>query len=207
MTSLTKQDIQERFGLNLGRVRSLTQAYSQLVGAGGGRATVEQADILRAATVLLHAAMEDLLRSAEELKLPRANKASFDAIKFVPLGGTYKEAKEKFNLVDLAEYRGQTVDDVFSKAIDVYLERSNYNNIGEVKGTLMRIGIDTSFLSRADSGTLESMMKRRHWIVHRADRNPMSGRGHHAAQSIGVKLIEDWIVAVDAFGKNVLGKL
>ena len=32
------------------------------------------------------------------------------------------ERKEKFSLVELAAYRGQTVNEVFRKAIDLYLE-------------------------------------------------------------------------------------
>jgi hypothetical protein len=207
MARLTKQDVEERFAQNISRVRSLMTAYTALVGPGGGRATVEQADILRAATILLHAALEDLLRSVEELRLPTASKEAFDGFKLVPASGVAKDAKERFTLVELAEYRGQSIDEVIGKSIDLHLEKSNYNNIGEVKSVLKRTAIDSSFLTQPAAASLEAMMKRRHLIAHRADRNPMSGRGHHAAKSIGIQLVESWTAVVDAFGKSVLTKL
>jgi hypothetical protein len=214
MGRLTKPEVEERFSQNIGRVRSLAATYGALVGAGGGRAKVEQADILRAAIVLLHAALEDLLRSVEELRLPTASKDAFKDLKFIPVTGTgkdgavtAKDTKEKFSLVELAEYRGQAVDEVLGKSIDLHLERSNYNNIGEVKAALDRTGVDYGFLTRADAASLEAMMKRRHLIAHRADRNPMSGRGHHKAQSVGTRLVEDWTAVVDSFGRSILAKI
>lgn len=214
MGRLTKSDVEERFTQNIGRVRSLVATYTGLVGPGGGRAKVEHTDILRAAIILLHAALEDLLRAVEEICLPTATETSFSSLKFVPMTGTGsggvvipKDTKERFSLVELAPFRGQSVADVISRAIDFQLERSNYNNIADVKSALERSNIDYSFLSNADSASLEAMMRRRHLIAHRADRNPMSGKGHHLAQSIGTKLVEDWTTVVDTLGKAVLAKL
>jgi hypothetical protein len=215
MGQLTKSEIEERFSQNIGRVRSLAVTYGALVGPGSGRAKVEQADILRAAIILLHAALEDLLRSVEELLLPGASKDSFGALKFLPETGsgkdgvaTVKDAKEKFSLVELADYRGRTVDDVIAKAIDFHLERSNYNNIGELKAALDRVGINNRvWETPAVAASLAAMMTRRHLIAHRADRNPMSGRGHHLAQSVSVPLVNGWTTVVDTFGKAVLSQI
>jgi hypothetical protein len=208
MGRLTKQDIEDRFSANVGRVQSLVNTYNILVGPGGGRSSVEHADVLRAAVLLLHAALEDLLRSTEELRLPLPTVPPkvFEALKFVPPSGVWKDAKEKFTLADLAAYRGQSVDDVIGRAIELYLDRSNYNNIADVKSAIDRAGLMNP-LTNDDAATIEAMMKRRHWIAHRADPNPMSGRGHHAAQSIGRSQVDGWVSVVESFGKALLARM
>jgi hypothetical protein len=205
MAVLTKQDIEDRFNANIARVRGLVTTYDAVVGTGAGRASVGHADVLRASVILLHVALEDLLRSIEELRLPVAAPSAFERFRFLSPGGSFKDGKEKFSLIDLAAYRGQSVDDVFHAAIDGYLEHSNYNNIGDVKQSLGRAGI-VHTIAPADAATLEAMMKRRHWIAHRADVNQMAGRGHHAAQSIGKGLVSPWIDVVESFGRGVLQK-
>jgi hypothetical protein len=131
---------------------------------------------------------------------------AFERIRFLTPGGAVRDGKEKFSLVDLAAYRGQTVDDVFRAAIDGHLEHSNYNNIGEIKQALVRVGISYTIMSPV-AAALEAMMKRRHWIAHRADVNPMTGRGHHAAQSIGKDVVSSWIDVVESFGRDVLQRI
>ena len=83
--------------------------------------------------VLLHATLEDLLRGLAEWKLPTAPATSLDRI---PLAGSGKP-KERFALVDLAEFRGQTVDAVIAQSVDAYLERSSYNHPGEIARTYL----------------------------------------------------------------------
>ena len=206
MAILTKQDVEDRFNANIARVRGLVMTYDAVAGSRAGRASVGHADLLRASVILLHAALEDLLRSIEELRLPGAAPSAFERIRFLAPGGSSKDGKEKFSLVDLAAYRGQSVDDVFHVAIDGHLDHSNYNNIGEVKQALGRVGISYT-ITTPNAAALEAMMKRRHWIAHRADVNPMSGRGHHGAQSIGKGLVSSWIDVVEAFGRDVLQKM
>jgi hypothetical protein len=48
------------------------------------------------------------------------------------------------------------------------------------------------------------MMKRRHWIVHRADRNDSQGSGHYKARSLQKPTVERWLNAVKEFGLDVL---
>lgn len=200
---MTRAEIDERFKANLDRVRALVASYDALAGTGAGRASVTHADVLRAAVILLHATLEDLLRSIEELRMPSAVPNAFERIRFLAVGATPKDGKDKFTLVDLAGYRGQSVDDVFRAAIAGHLDHSNYNNIGDAKQALSRSGI-TYTITQAAAASLEAMMKRRHWIAHRADVNRMSGRGHHGAQSIGKALVISWLDAVEMFGQGVL---
>ena len=53
---------------------------------------------------------------------------------------------------------------------------------------------------------LKSLMSRRHQIAHRLDRNDATGRGHHAALSIGKTTIERWIGVVRRFGDELLAE-
>jgi hypothetical protein len=77
-----RTEIESRFKANLARVRQLVQTYEGLVGGGAGRSSVANTDILRAAVVLLHATMEDLIRSVSEWKLPTAPAAAFHEMAF-----------------------------------------------------------------------------------------------------------------------------
>jgi hypothetical protein len=213
MGRLTKEEVADRFTNNIGRVQSLVKTYTSLIKPGQGRSSVEQADVLRAAIILLHAALEEVMRSTEELHLPNAKKEAFKLLKFMPLSG-YGNGPEKISLVDLAGYRNQTVNDIFDQAIAFHLDRSNYNNITDLIQPLDRLDLQHEFLSDDTNSeakvlriSLEAMMKRRHWIAHRADRNPKSGTGHHVAQSISPKTVSSWIAAVEKFAKLVIAQL
>ena len=70
-------EIRDRFRGNLHRVRIMVEAYESGAGKGKGRRSVGQTDLLRAAVVLLHATLEDLLRSVCDWKMPGANPDAF----------------------------------------------------------------------------------------------------------------------------------
>lgn len=196
-----KQEISDRFDLNIARVRNLVSIYrTQLSGPGKGRRGHQETDVLRAALVLLHASMEDVLRSLAYWKLPAAGPAVLERIAIV--GGT----NTKFHLGNLAAHRGKTVDEVIKESVDASLERSNYNNCDEVVGLLVSIGLDPAPLQHY-MPSLETAIKRRHQIVHRADANPGTGRGRHKVSSISPKNLDDWIVNLDAFVRDVLSQV
>jgi len=195
-----KPEIEARFRDNLERVQHLVEVY-QGASTGSGRRAVDTADVLRAAVVFLHAAVEDFLRGLLEWKLPIAAPAH---LKEVPLTG--KKPRQSFTLDDLAGFRGSTVDDVIARSVVDHLERSNFNDPGEVDGVLERVGLTTTLLDPYRD-RLGPMMKRRHWIVHRADRNTATGRGQHAALGLQKDTVEKWRDAVEQFGSDVLAKL
>jgi len=93
--------------------------------------------LFRAAVVLLHATSEDLLRSLCEWKMPGANPEAFGD---VPLVGT--RGKTRFGLSELAAFRGKTVDEIITKSICGFLERSSFNHPGDLKDALEKIGVD-----------------------------------------------------------------
>ena len=194
-----REEIGLRFQANLERVQSFIVDYEYGASGSRGRKSVYRADTLRAAVVLLHATLEDLLRSLADWKLPTAPATSLERI---PLAGSGKP-KEKFSLVDLAEFRGQTVDAVISQSVEASLERSSYNHPGEVAELLAKIDVEYR-IAEEIRNDLAGMMSRRHWIAHRADRNPATGAGHQKVRSISVKLVKGWIRAVGTLGEDVL---
>lgn len=196
-----KNEISRRFDDNIARVGGLITSYAGALPGVQGRPTVTTTDILRGAVVFLHASLEDLLRSILEWKLPSTLKP--ENLEDVPLDG---EDPGKYTLGQFAKHRGRTVEEVIERSVRGYLERSNFNNVKQVASALTRSGIATAPLT-AHAGDLESMMKRRHWIVHRADRNQAQGQGQFAAMSLHPNTVKAWVVSVETFGKAVLALL
>jgi hypothetical protein len=193
-------DIRGRFQDNLARVRRMVETYESGAGKGKERRSVSQSDLLRAAVVILHATLKDLLRSLCEWKMPGANPEAFGD---VPLVGT--RGKTRFGLPELAAFRGKTVDDVVTRSDNDFLEKTNFNHPGDVKVALERIGVDSGSVN-PHAWTLAAMMTRRHWIAHRADRTPRTGPGRHAA-SLANAIVTYWIRAVERFGNGLLSRL
>ena len=195
-----KAELESRFGENLERVRHLLALYRGEA-AGPGRRAVETTDVLRAAVVFLHATLEDLLRTLLEWKLPLA---AAEHLKEVPLEG--KKPRSSFTLDELAVHRGKTVDEVIARSVAVNLEESSFSHPGEVYRVLEKVGLSRTLFDpyRIELGP---MMGRRHWIVHRADRDKVSGRGHHAARPLPQATVEGWYRALEQFGTDVLAKL
>jgi hypothetical protein len=196
-----KQEINDRFALNIARVKNLVAIYTNLLaGQGQGRRGHKETDVLRAATVLLHASVEDALRSLAYWKLPNSATQVLDQIPFA--GGTAM----KITLGVLSAQRGKSVDDVIKESVNANLERSNYNNAGEVRLLLQSIGLNTVVV-QPYLQTLDDAMKRRHQIVHRADANPNSGQGNHRVASIAPATVNDWVANTEQFVQAVLAQV
>lgn len=198
-----KEQIEQRLNDKIGRVKNMVAIYkSHLQGSGSGRRGHLQTDVLRAATVFLHASLEDLLRSLSCWKLPEAAKDTIDKI---PLIGSQANPK-KFLLGELAAHKGKTVEALIKESVDQYLERSNYNNVEEITVLLSSIGVEPANVN-GEFATLEELMGRRHQIVHRADINTGGGQGNHRVRSISVAQVEKWLESVEIFGVSVLGEV
>lgn len=198
-----KDEIARRFELNLGRAKSLVASYEGALPGASGRPSVATTDLLRGSVVFLHASLEDLLRSILAWKLPSAPPKQLEDI---PLVGTMP--RSKYTLADIAAHRGVTVDELVARSVAASLERSNFNDVAEVASALSGSGIpNASAVVKPHGSNLAAMMSRRHWIVHRADRNRAQGSGHFAAQSLPPDLVETWVASVEAFGKAVLALL
>ncbi len=197
-----REEIEARFRANLERVRGLVDLYSTITPGGQGQKPVPVADLLRAAVVLLHASLEDLLRSLGRWKLPAVSPTLLDKIMVAVLD----KSVEKISLAELAEFRGQTVDSILSQSIERHLERSSYNNLVDVMSFLTRIGIKLD-VPRDWKSDLAAMMNRRHWIAHQVDRNQLSGPGHQKVRSISLSIVTGWIESVELFGLAILNQV
>lgn len=199
-------DTEKRFRANLARVKNLITLYDDVnADRGQGRPATDASDILRAAVILLHATQEDLLRSLEHDLLPRSPASAFSDVGLPPVGaGDDDKALMKFGLAQLVGYRGKSVDDVLREAADFHLRHSNYNNTKQIMGVLGKYGITLDAPAMALLSTIDPFMKRRHWIAHRADSNPLSGRGIPKVQAISKRSVEHWASTVDRFGSGIL---
>jgi len=194
-----KQTIVDRFALNIARVQNLVTIYeTTLAGAGRGRRSHQKTDVLRAAVVLLHASVEDVLRSLAYWKFPNAAVGILEQFPLVGNGPALK-----FNLGALAAHRGKSVDEVIKASVDSYLERSNYNNTIEVSSFLTQIGLNVAAVNHTYP-LLDDVMKRRHQIVHRADKDEAGGQGNHMVRSLSPALVKNWVANVEVFVAAVL---
>jgi hypothetical protein len=189
---------------NLTRVDNLIDLYRSIAGTQKGRRTVQQSDLLRAAVVLLHATLEDFLRHVAQERLPLASASVLDGI---PLAGLAQTGRaEKFYLGKLASFRGSLVDDVITESVALYLQRSTFNDASEVVTVLKSCGVNTARIERY-LPEIQQLMKRRHQIVHRADRLEATAKGKPLAQAIRVDAVEAWAVTVGNLVKVVLADL
>jgi hypothetical protein len=182
----------ELLDTNLARVENLTNLYGP---PRRGRRKVNETDVLRAALVLLHASMEDFLRSLLAWRAPLGTKDQIDSY---PLAGSGSKNPDKFQLGSLAAYRGKTVDELIALSINEYLEQfSSFNDLGEVKKSLVVCGVPRATVEATDFGELPAMIARRHKIVHKADRNEVqAGQGNHRTASIGLASLINYLAAV-----------
>jgi RiboL-PSP-HEPN len=162
------------------------------------KATAE--DILRAAVVLIHAHLEDFLRTLAGALLPAGDESCLNGI---PLAGV-PGRPEKFLLGKLVQHKGKLVDDVLRESVSEYLERRTFNDTDEISGTLEALGVDISKVNRTFPD-IQRMMKRRHQIVHRADR--IEGNDPTVLEAISPDQVEVWIDATTTFLGSLLTEL
>jgi hypothetical protein len=192
--------IEQRFHRNIARVRNLLTIYQTAGGNGAGRRPVHSADVLRAATVLLHASLEDAMRSIAEWKLPSAEESILNE---VPLAGSVNVRPEKFFLGKLSAHRAKTVQQLIDESVQAYLNTFTVSSIDEIAGFCTKVGVRVDEIN-AQFPELSEMIKRRHHIVHKADTNENAGQGNHQARSLSSATVERWVTTVRIFTLNFL---
>lgn len=199
-----RDQIQQRFHDNLARVRNLIAVYGRIRGAGQGRRPVQAGDVLRAAVVFNHAAIEEVFRGLVAWKFPGAAEG---VLNDVPLVGIADHGRpEKFFLGKLAAHRAKTVQEVINDSVNAYLSNFTVNNVGDVSGILARVGVAPADVN-AEFPVLTELFARRHHIVHQADRNEEPGRGQHRARGINVNTVTAWVDATERFVGQVLARV
>lgn len=197
-----RDEIRERFEANLARVRNLIQIYEQVARPTPGRQQVGTIDILRAATVFLHAALEEVFRNAARWKYPAAPQTLLNEI---PLVGT-SGRPERYLLGHLASHREKTVQEVINQSVEEYLDRFTVNNVPEAIKVLSKLGINPNSINE-EFPVLAELFERRHHIVHQADRNDLPGPGHHEARGLNRATVSGWVGGVERFINQLLAQI
>jgi len=172
----------------------------KLVSAAGEIDGETSEEILRAVVVLNHAYLEDFLRNVALWLLPIAGEETLNK---VPLAGVAGRV-EKFQLGKLAEHRGKKIDDVIRESVAALMDRSTFNSVTEIMSFLESVNVKLPSREEVSSraipglpidegvlGLLDAMMKRRHHIVHRADK----AKAGHGLQEITKADVESWLMA------------
>ena len=178
--------IRERTLENISRVKNLIKIYERIK----DDKTDHNTDVLRAAVVLLHAALEDCLRSLSYSKLPFASPDELHKTEY------------RVQLGKIAEYRGKAVDELIKDVSFEYLERATYNNSGDISKALKSLAIT---IQKSQLNQLDTAIKRRHKIVHRADRSDQDEEVGRVT-SIQANHVLKWVEDVERFIEMVFSK-
>lgn len=136
-------------------------------------------DILRAAVVLMHAYLEDFLRTIARSLLPAGDENCLAGIPLAGLSGR----PDKFHLGKLVHHKGKSVDEVLRESVSEHLDRSNFNSTQELALLLEKLGFDVAEHSQ-EFPLINHMIQRRHYIVHRADRVKATDSDNYVLQPI-----------------------
>ena len=155
-------------------------------------------DVLRAAVVLIHAYLEDFLRTVAGILLPVAGEATLNSIPLAGLDGR----PEKFPLGKLVRHRDKLVEEVLRMSVMEYLDRSTFNSTDEIAQLLDKLGFQVADHNQ-QFAAIGAMIQRRHQIVHRADRVKTPGSGKYTLQPIEAGEVLAWLRATTAFTLSV----
>jgi len=187
-----------RLADSLKRAKNLVSIYKNAIKANPSDES-KYSDLLRAAVVFTHAALEDFLRSLASVYLPYADEKVLDKI---PLAGSEGHT-EKFCLGKLAPHRKKTIDELIKLSVNDNLKRTTYNNTTDITCLLQQIGLDVEKV-RPTFPQLEKLIKRRHQIVHNCDKiNASSG---DKTEKLKVRTVEVWIKTVGTFGTKIVAQ-
>lgn len=196
-----RDQINYRFNDNIRRARNLLAVYERLDPGGQGRRSVQDTDILRAATIFTHAALEEVFRGLVSWKYPTAAETVLNEIPLVGISETGRP--EKFFLGKLGAHRRKTVQELIDESIASYVGNLTVNNTTEISGLIRKIGVEPDTVN-GEFAQINELIQRRHHIVHQADRNDVGGYGNHRAKALHRQTVKIWIEAVERFVEKVL---
>ena len=183
------------FAENISRVSNLIAASKTLVAQNIG--DVEPAnDVLRAAVVFLHSSLEEIIRNLYLHRLPSAGAESLNRVPFAAHEPSHRP--KNIQLGDLLEYPGQFVENVIRESINQYVNTLNVNNANQLVDCLKLADVPHEPLKQFFE-PLDSLMKRRHQIVHQMDRTNELDPLASPINSIDANTVGAWSAALDGF--------
>ncbi len=181
----------DRFRRNMQRVENLNKLYGKAK-ESPKRPTVVEADVLRASIVFMHSSFEEYYRAVIIDRLPLST--DVEALKGICLLNSNQIRAERFTLAELKPFCEKTVSTLISDSVRHHMGTKSFSNYTEICSWSRKINIDLDTFSKANE--IDAMIKRRHKIVHEADLNYNSGRGHHRATPINLTKVQEWAEAV-----------
>lgn len=197
-----KDNIMLIFDKNYGRISNLLKIYKYLdTNKGRGRRPTYNLDILRTSVVFIHSTLEDYLRNVLTIMLPNSNALTLNNI---PLIGTSENGrKTKFDLGDLATLKELKVEEVIKNSVKEYLNYVSFNDTNDISSNLSKVNIIITPEIAQLLPTLNEFIKRRHNIVHNADRESEVKRGNHKIKSINYGKVIKWQKTLDQFVSKI----
>ena len=123
-----------RFDRNIQRVDNLCNLFEQAK-ASPKRPTVKEADILRAAVVFLHSALEDYLRGILSDLLPQiGDEAAINGIALIDP----QDRAEKFYMGKLLPYKDMTVASLISDSVRQHMKKVSFNDVTDIASWLKK---------------------------------------------------------------------
>lgn len=188
---------------NIKRVRNFITLYQNATSkTGSGRKTVIETDILRAGIVFLHSTLEEYLRTiildVKKARLTQS-KESFQKVLInvaLPGDNSGKSTGKKYALTEFWELKDKTVMDVMSESLHDKVGYMTFNEYSQIVSSLAEIDIHLD-KEYNKNGVIDKYIKRRHKIVHEADKNVAKGKGNFYSLSINPDMLSGWITAVD----------
>ncbi|MFC1975960.1 HEPN domain-containing protein [Chloroflexota bacterium] len=186
---------------NLARVKNLLAIYSVIEREGWQKEGIEKTDILRSATIFLHATLEEFLRGIALWKWPDSDE---EILNRVPLIGFDKYGQpQKFQLGKLAKHREKEVQRLITESVENYVNQwVNFSNTSQIDEHLKSVGVEVDEKIKEFYDDLDELIGRRHKIVHQADRK--EGFGRYGTDSIELSDVERWVDVVGEFVSSVL---
>lgn len=194
----------ETYTVNIKRAKNFIEMYKHIsTGRGRGRRDAATTDILRAGVVFLHSTFEEYLRSVildRKIAMLSAGKTEFEKVLAnVSLVGdnSGKSSAQKYFLKDLWSVKDKTVFNVVSLSLQDKVGNMTFNDYSQIVSSLSDVGVELSENYNKD-GIIDKYIKRRHKIVHEADKNHTNGgRGNYKTSSINTTVLSAWIDAVE----------
>ncbi len=180
------------FSQNIYRVENLIAAYEKLTDQSAGDAEVAN-DVLRAAVVFLHSSLEEVIRNLYLYNLPNASTESLNKIPFATHEHSHRP--KNIQLGDLLEFKGQFVENVIQESINRYVDVLSINNSTQLVECLKLANIRYEPL-RQFFDPLNSLMQRRHQIVHQMDRSNELDPLAYPINIIDLETVNNWKEAV-----------
>jgi hypothetical protein len=195
MTDFTNGEFNE----NIARVENLISASKRLVGEDISDTQLAN-EVLRAAVVFLHSSLEEIIRNLFLHKLPQVTPENLNK---VPFNGHEPTHRPKGILLgDLLEYRGQFVENLIRDSIDQYVNTININGTNQLVDCLKLADVPHEPL-RPFFEPLDTLMKRRHIVVHQMDRSSKLDPLTSNLNDIDEAVVVAWKIAIVGFATQL----